>query len=1152
MLRRPTARVVGPLLVGVLLTLALPAWSAESPATRPAAEPPNPPREQTVYIPYEQLRAVFEQEGRGVFLPYEQFRRLWDAARAAEQAPPQVGPPVGVLITEILSAATVQADVVRVRATLRIELLQRGWHQVPLRLHDAAITAATIEEAPARIVSDDQGGSYLLIEHDEDTTREIELVLEFAKAFNKSPGRNSVSFAAPQAPVSRWKVTVPQAGVTVNVYPLLAATEVPAATETDTPEHTEVLAFVGAAPEVRIDWTPRAEGAMGLKPLVSVRTTQELWIGEGVVRTRTQLAYDISRAALAQLVLRVPAEQKVVNVYDANVRQWSVTGDEDGQQITVELFEPARNAQGLLVELEQFAAEGQQMRTVAAPVVAALDVNRQQGVILVSVADGLLAEPVARSGLLQVDAAEVPRMNAPPGGTRPALAYRYVTLPFTLRLRVDKVQPRITADTLVEALLGPGQLTLNLNSILQIERAGVFQLVVQVPPDFRIGRVTGLDRPGITGVQVADHHRNPDDPNHLFIDLQRQALGPVGLQVQVYRQLREPALLEPTGEQLTLPIPVPRVGGAAVERETGHLVVYVTESLRINPVDVVGLRSVGPAEARAGKLTQFNHEDMEKIGFTTMAFAFGESAASLKVVAERRKPLIHVRQLLAVRVEPGVVKYHATFDYDVRYSAVPRLRVDIPAEIAPRIQVETPNVRESIIKDADPPPPDGYVAWALHGEAVLKGRVQIDLAWERELGKLDVGQPITIDVPHLRPAGADRTWGQVALAKSEGIDIRAIGRDGEARPTGLRPIDPQHDLHSGGGTLRSGGVARAFEFYDAWQLAVSATRYQLEQVKHTSVERALLRMVVTRSERLAVQALYRMRSAQQRLALQLPAGVEFDADPLRIDGQPVALERGQEDTFFVPLVGRDPETPFVLEVRYSLPDCGLALSGPVFPADPAVQKVYLVAYLPEDWALLGWRGPWGDELRWDWDDLTGYSAAPRRSDGSLASWVTEGVAVSGDPVQRFPTDGRPYLFSTLRPPPPPAGTLALITVDQTLLQVLAVGAVVLAGLLLLRAGSRTRLVVVGAAATALILAAVFLPTFVRQVLDGATISAGAVVLILWLVQYFGWTRPQRRREAPAEPLPPAAPAESPEPPEPPPAQASSDAQAKPAEGDDHA
>ena len=97
-----------------------------------------------------------------------------------------------------------------------------------------------------------------------------------------------------------------------------------------------MLAFVGAAPTVRIDWTPKAEGATGLAAVASVQAEQQVWVNEGVVRTRTMLAYAISRAELPQLAIDVPADQKVVNVFDANVRKWSVEPVAGGQRINVD------------------------------------------------------------------------------------------------------------------------------------------------------------------------------------------------------------------------------------------------------------------------------------------------------------------------------------------------------------------------------------------------------------------------------------------------------------------------------------------------------------------------------------------------------------------------------------------------------------------------------------------------------------------------------------------------------------------------------------------------------------------------------------------------------------------------------------------------
>ena len=95
-------------------------------------------------------------------------------------------------------------------------------------------------------------------------------------------------------------------------------------------------------------------GATGMAALASVQAQQQVWVGEGVVRTRATLGYAISRAELPQLSIDVPADQKVLNVFDANVRGWSVKAADGKQRITADLFEPAKASQQVVVELEKF------------------------------------------------------------------------------------------------------------------------------------------------------------------------------------------------------------------------------------------------------------------------------------------------------------------------------------------------------------------------------------------------------------------------------------------------------------------------------------------------------------------------------------------------------------------------------------------------------------------------------------------------------------------------------------------------------------------------------------------------------------------------------------------------------------------------------
>lgn len=1088
-----------------------------------AQQPPEPDgrpqpqveiREQTIYIPYSKLRETFEKHGRGVFLPYEKFQALWTAARDKQPAQRPDKVPVAALITEVHSEAVVAEQVVQVSAAVKIDLLAPGWQKIPLRLGDAAIGKAEIDGQPARLIAADDGSGYqLLIEKRGEQPERVELHLEYARSFTASPGENHVSFAPPLAPVNRWTIRVPESGVRVDVEPMLATTEVPAA-EGDNAEETVVLAFVGAAPRVRIEWTPKSEGAAGLEALTSVQSQQEVRLDEGVLRTRTQLTYEISRAELTQLIIEAPADHKVAGVFDANIRQWQVAVEDDIQRITAELFQPAKDQQQVVVELEKFIAEADQSEIVL-PMVQAIGVGRQQGFVVVQIASSLRAEVIDRQGLTQTDLTEMPTRLAKGDWT---FAFRYAAIPYALTLRVEKVQPHIQVQTLIEAYLEPERVSVDLLAVYDIERAGVFELQLDIPAGYEVREVRGhaaqksAQRAAPEAVQPAvvdAHYLEVDEKTRLRVNLGRKALGKIGLLVQLEKLIDDPNLLSPTGKAAAIELALPRVASDSVERRSGRLVLYGPESLRLTAQEHAGLRSISFQEAwsEVGSVRQGRFPGLRPV----LAYAYAQEPVDLTISAERRKPYVTVQQLLVVRVDAGVVKYDATITYNILYSGVKSLRLNIPADLAGQIHNATSSLRE---KRIDPPPADlqsNYVAWSLSGESELIGDVTLRLTWEQPVDKIDVGKSVDLKIPELKPADVERAWGQVVVIKTEMLDVRPADE-----PEGMRPIDPQHDLMAGASVP---DAAMAFEFQEDWRLVLRATRYQLETVKHTSIERAVLRMVVTRSDQISVQVLYRLRSAHQRLAVQLPEQVQFDTEPLRINGRPVPLERGDQGKYFVPLVGSTPNEPLVLELRYTIEGDASRLDFPTFPENAAVQKVYLCAYLPQELAWLGSRGPWNDEHHWYLRSPFDWRPTPNRSDMELVNWVTEGID-AGNPREQFQTDGRFYLFSTLRPAPPPAGALRLVTLNERWLSALVFVGVALVGLALVRFRLSLRLLALAGFAVLLMMLGVFLPTFARQIFDWVLFAAVLLVLALWLAVYLLRERPLRR--VVDEPTSPAA------------------------------
>jgi len=1056
-------------------------------------------KEQTIYIPYKKLREVFEREGRVVFMPYDKFLELWRDRLEKLPTPPEVRPPVDSVISEITNVATVSKDVVTVKATLSIEVLKEGWNEVPLRLSDAAITKATLDGKPARIIFDRTQGYKLLVEKTGKPPQTLTLALEFAKTYSKAPGQNSVSFQAPQAPVSRWEVHVPGPGVKINIRPLLASTEVPFGEEAT---ETVVWAFVGAAPSVQINWTPKAEGAKGLEALASVKAQQEIDIQEGVSRTVARMAYSISRAKLSTLTVEVPADQKVVNVFDPNVREWSVQPAGDKQRITVELFEPAEGTQNLTVELQRFAANG--ILSISAPVVEAVSVSRQQGVVVVRVAEGLRAEAAKRTGLLQVDAKELP---APLSGRKWQFSYRYATLPFELVLSVEKILPHIETDSLVEVHLQPEEMTLDMLAVYTVERAGVFRLELDIPAGYEVRDVRGWNTKGMSSAAVDTHHLEGPDKTHLVVNLSRKAMGRVGVAVQLHRALHEPDLLSPTGRSVSVPVVLPRVSPEGIVRRAGRVIIYAPESLRVNPGEPKGLRSIPFAEAVKDMRSTHNATKERPV----LAYAYTDETTSLSLAAERRKPHVTARQLLTARIEPGVVTYDVRLFYDILYSSVKSLRLDVPKDLADDIRILTSGVRHEAADEENAPKDlaEGYVAWTLTGETEFIGSREIHLRWEKKIDKLDVGKSVSLAIPRLIPMDVDRAWGQIVLAKVETIDVRPP----EELPESLRPIDPQHDLMN---NRKVSGAARAFEFHKDWQLTVTATCYKLQDLKRTSIERALVRMVVTRSNVTSVQAIYRMRSQQQRLHMELPGKVSFDTDPLRINGRPVTLEqRGtKENIVSVPLVGQNPDEPFLLELRYTLTDAGHLFELPVFPEDPAVLKVRLSVYLPKELAYLGSIGPWTDELYWRVRGFSHYPIA-RLHAGKLIDWVSEGVNIDKTTLTSFQTDGSHYLFSTLRPLPD--GSLRVVTLNHKALNVLVFILFIGGGVVMLFIPRTTAALAIGLTVVGFVLLAVFLPTLTRQIVDGYLIAWVLIVLVLWLLWYLVIVRPRRPKpETPRE------------------------------------
>ncbi|MDR2117737.1 MAG: hypothetical protein LBP87_15270 [Planctomycetaceae bacterium] len=1001
--------------------------------------------EKTVYIPYEKLRNIFEQPERGVFVPYDEFKALWDAARSRQTVKPVTEIPVHAMITETFSTATITEEVVRVESTVSIELLKDGWHEIPLRLSDVAITKAMIGEKKAKILGNPEGGYRLLIEkkkaENKDTENKnetenkerkpehLELTLHYAKSIEKSPGRNSVSFEVPQSPLGRWKIIVPESGVKIDFTPLVAAAE-----QTVTEDKTIFEAFIGTVPKIQIAWTPKTEGATGLEALTSVQLLQQTTIEESIFRTSARFDYSISRAAITTLAVQIPKDQKVAGVFDPNIRKWSVEPKDNVQIIRIELFEPAKAYQTVQMEFEKLRNNNE--TTVIIPEISVPEAGRMQGILVVRAADELNIETVTSNGLLRMDASELPELLRKSGKIWD-IAYRIPATSYGLELAVSKVEPRIIATSQINVRIREDKLDTEILTAFDIEKAGIFQVSYEIPADsfgvFAKGREIEFrsdnqsDEYSYQPIQVDSISLAPVADNAptqtLTINFQRKALGKVGLSIIFYtfhdKKILKDNLLAAIGKSVDIPVVLPTLSKGIAEKSDGKLLLRAEPAFRINPVHFEGLQSISLQQLQSPQWYLDNQD-------AQFGFLVADSVAKLTLRVERRQPQLTLRELRTVRIEEGIIKNESKFYYEILFSTIKSLRIDVPEKLSGHLNIsktasgnvneqnDVTDWREQMIVPQPDDVAEGYVAWEFATKSNLFGKGVLKLTWEDEFSQPEIGKSQSIDIPRLLPKkqqSADRIWGQIIVSKSQSIDI------GESETTkGLKPIDPQYDISE---QDRIDHAVAAFEFHDDWSLQLIATRYNIEEVKRTSIEQGFVRANLSFSKfgtEISAQALFRIRSVLQRLDLAMPAHSKIGS--VHINGRRVALETdnaaGTTQRFMIPLTSVPPDTPFLLDIRYTIPpDCKSRIEIPSFSgfdnsSEPAVQKIYLAVFVPKKWVIIGYNGIWSKNFSFYRDlEFTGVLNQPDLSD--TFSKLYGGLS------DDFSVNGTPYLFSTLHP-----------------------------------------------------------------------------------------------------------------------------------------
>ena len=1027
---------------------------AAEPTAKPDAKPPLC-QEHIIYLPFEKLSDVFENEDSSIVLPYAQFLDMWERLTKPEKE--TVKPPVNGVITRADYVGSVKGDQVHLEATLDVEVLTTDWAQLPVQFGDAAIGSAQTKDGSVLLRGVGQGKYELLVKG----KGKHQIKLSLVTAVKSAVEGRSFTVQCPSVGVSNLKLDIPEKDLAVQVTPQRTSE-----LRTDAKDATAVQAVLGATNQFTVSWQPKSGTSDKAAGLANVTDTIAVDVGDGVVHTQAVFEYQILRGTLAELVVEVPKDQRLLDVQVPGLRDWNTETVEDRQRVTVRLHAPAKEKVRLEIHTEAPISE----KAFQVGSVRAVGVARESGILAVRGGEDVGLEYVKRESITRIDAADVPQSLRKPGST----FYKFFVPDHTLSIVASQLKPRIIVDSHLSILLGKTRLTTRGEFKVQVSRSGIFSTAFRLPKGFQVDDVQteSMERFEVTAAE---------ESQTLTVYFTKKLLGNLNVTVTA-SQARDKA----AGE-LALPLLEP----LNVTREQGLVAVIAPESLEVktDSTKLQGALSATPAELVAkGFQPKVPQGEM-----LAAAFSFVTRPVSIAQTITERPRRTFVTVGTVANVKEDVIQVTTNFRYNIQFAGTDTFRLAVPAAVSDRLQVEGNGIKER--RKASEKSKDGTIEWTivLHSEAL--GEFAFTATYDKTISVPDEGTQF--ELQPIKVLDADRETGEIAILKDRALSV-------EATPEGLEEIDPRE-------LSQPLGATQPYLTYRYYQhpakLALNITKHELQDVVKTVVRRAYIEAVVTEDGPITVRAQYELKSSErQRLAVTLRnpriLGINVAGQTVAPEKAPDAKGDNKDDkTYFINVArAEDSDVPFQIRIVYEMPrpegelktTDALKLPLPRFDEGVKFQKMYVRLWVPKDYRLVG--------------DPQGFT-----SHIGVGLWDSRKmVNVPDNPDAWFPKDtssfdfqvgGTTYLFSTLTDPVELETTYWHIPTMTTIASLI----VLAGGIVLLWFSLETKVLAVLAAAFVVLFGGLFYPSLVNSWLLAARLGVAGVVVV-WFVVWLLYVR----------------------------------------------
>jgi len=650
--------------------------------------------------------------------------------------------------------------------------------------------------------------------------------------------------------------------------------------------------------------------------------------GPGVVTGLHRFAIRPAQGTVDALRIQVPEGLTVSDVRGQHAGTWRF--DAAARELRVAI-EPAQAAGFAILVETQRGTDAPPTDLTLAPL-RVIDAADDVGQLAIAFGSDTQPENVAPTGLSRINPEDpgpdlLPRDAKEQPIATVREAFRFGQADASLALRVAPVAPEIRSEIWQLVSLGEDRLLISTDVTVDITRAGLFRVELEIPAALEIESVTG---------PALGHWSERTEENTrriLTLHLTGRTLGSHNFAIT----LAGPA---PAATSNGAPWSVPRITVAETARETGVITVVPERGLQtrvatrrnlsqIDPRELAGAdRAPARAAARPGAL----------------AWRMLQADWALDLAIDRLDPWVTASVFHEATLREGQISERLAITWKIENAAIKSTRIRLPGlddATAATVRATGPAVAD-LVRLTDTNNPD---LWEIRFQRGIAGETTAEIEYQRLIG--DAATTATLTPAEL--PGARQTTTFVAIRAGGRLDLTAPDSARGWQRTDWAVIRAALGRRVGDAPPRF-----AFRVADSeGPLTINFRRHNLAELRRLRVTSGLLTtLLAPDGATLTAVSLDMAATAKTTLRLRLPEGADLFNVFVNEEGAPLVREDG--DWLFHVSPSPDSTRPANVRFVYSGKPGTTRLEGPTL--DVPMENLRWHVLVPDGWKLSSHKG----------------------------------------------------------------------------------------------------------------------------------------------------------------------------------------------------